>query len=165
MFTHQVQPLIFRVEHQTDPSIGKELTESAKNRSQRKIFSEWLESWRTSLPPEFKWHDGDHESRDINHARLRGKYFGALYIIHRPMVHYALELEAKGELDQYIAQHVEQEYGSMGPPKIPINPFLDDVLDSARTAISAAVQSTSAFDEAMIMRRLIVTNIFGTAHA
>ena len=81
------------------------------------------------------------------------------------MVHYVLELEAKGELDHYIAQCCEQDYGSMGPPKTPISAYLEDVLDSARLAISAAVQSTSAFDEAMAMRRLIVTNIFGTAHA
>ena len=81
------------------------------------------------------------------------------------MVHYALELEATGELDRYLAQCEEQGYGSMGPPKAPINPFIQDVLNSAKLAISAAVQSTSAFDEAMAMRRLIVTNIFGTAHA
>ena len=88
-----------------------------------------------------------------------------MYIIHRPMVHYALELEAQGGLDEYMALLAEQELGKMGPPKVANNSYLKEVLDSASIAIKAAIRSTTAFDEAMEMKRLIVTNIFGTAHA
>ena len=78
------------------------------------------------------------------------------------MVHLALDLEAKGELDEYLS--LETGPGPMAPPKVP-NPYLQDVLDSASIAIKAAIRSTTAFDEAMEMKRLIVTNVFGTAHA
>ena len=132
----------------------------------RDLFHEWLENdWRSILPPEINWTEKDRYPRDINQARLRGKYVGALYIIHRPMVHYALELESKGELNDYLAQGEPQNCGAMAPPKTPVNPFQEEVLKSAKIAIEAAIQSTQAFDEAMTMKRLIVTNIFGTAHA
>lgn len=143
-----------------------ELTDSAKNKTLRDLLHEWLETdWRSALPPEIDCTEKDRPPRDINQARLRGKYFGALYIIHRPMVHYALELESKGELNHYLAQGEAPNFGAMAPPKTPINSFQGEVLNSARIAIEAAIQSTQAFDEAMTMKRLIVTNIFGTAHA
>lgn len=116
------------------------------------------------IPADVDWEDGE-LARDINNARLRGKYYGGLYIIHRPMVHYALELEAKGELDRYLVQYSEQDYAPMAPPRAPPNPFHEEVLRSAKLAIQAAVRSTEAFDGAMMYQRLIVTNIFGTAHA
>lgn len=105
-------------------------------------------------------------SRNINDARLRGKYYGALYIIHRPMVHYALELEAKGTLDSFFAVD-DQNAGTMAPPKAPTThrSYLDEVLNSAGIAIRAAYRSTTAFDAVLDYKRLIVTNIFGTAHA
>ena len=81
------------------------------------------------------------------------------------MVHYALELEAQGELDEYMAALADQEVGQMGPPRAPLNSYLGEVLQSASIAVKAAIRSTTAFDEAMEMKRLIVTNIFGTAHA
>ncbi|KAG8532589.1 uncharacterized protein KY384_002466 [Bacidia gigantensis] len=145
---------------------GQGLTESARNGNIRMVFNEWLEKWQSMLPSDIKWVDDDILPRTINAARLRGKYYGALYIINRPMIHYALELEAKGELDAYMAaRDGEQSSGNMGPPKSPSNGFLDDVIFSAKTAIEAAVSSTIAFDGAMDLKRLIVTNIFGTAHA
>ena len=123
-------------------------------------------NWRKNLPGELQWTDGDEPvPGDVNQARLRGKYYGALYIIHRPMLHYALELEATGHLDHYMSQASEQAFGSMRPPKTPIDPYFEDVVQAARTTIQAAVWSTQAFDGVIKIRRLIVTNIFGTAHA
>lgn len=80
------------------------------------------------------------------------------------MIHYALELEAKGALDGYFAAE-EQNTGPMAPPKAPAKTYIDEVLNSASIAIRAAQRSTMAFDSAMDYKRLIVTNIFGTAHA
>lgn len=37
-----------------------------------------------------KWSDGDPPASDINVARMRAKYYGAQYIIHRPLLHHAL---------------------------------------------------------------------------
>ncbi|KAL9123958.1 MAG: hypothetical protein Q9217_006666 [Psora testacea] len=145
---------------------GKDLTEIAKNKNLRTILTDWLMNWRKNLPEELRWTDGDAPVRgDVNQARLRGKYYGALYIIHRPMLHYALELEATGHLDHYMSQAAEQAFGSMRPPKTPIDPYFEDVVQAACTTIQAAVWSTQAFDGIIDFRRLIVTNIFGTAHA
>ena len=127
---------------------------------------DWLQNWRKNLPEELHWTDGETPvSGDINQARLRGKYYGALYIIHRPMLHYALELEAAGQLDHYMSPATEETFGSMGPPKTRIDPYYEDVVKAACTTIRAAVWSTQAFDGVLDFRRLIVTNIFGTAHA
>ena len=49
-----------------------------------------LEQWRAGLPDHMKWDDGDPPSSDLNVARLRAKYYGARYIIHRPLLHHAL---------------------------------------------------------------------------
>lgn len=57
------------------------------------------------------------------------------------------------------------EPGAMGPPEAPPNDYYKEVLDPASVAIKAAIQSTTAFDGAMDRKRLIVTNILGTAHA
>lgn len=37
-----------------------------------------------------RWNDKDPPSNNINVARLRAKYYGARYIIHRPLLHHAL---------------------------------------------------------------------------
>jgi hypothetical protein len=49
-----------------------------------------LELWRNSLPEIMKWKDTDPPSNDINVARMRAKYYGARYIIHRPLLYHAL---------------------------------------------------------------------------
>lgn len=37
-----------------------------------------------------RWEDDDPPADDINTARMRAKYYGARYIIHRPLLHHAL---------------------------------------------------------------------------
>ncbi|THC89533.1 hypothetical protein EYZ11_011022 [Aspergillus tanneri] len=54
------------------------------------ILSMNLELWRSSLPDIMKWKDADPPSKDINIARMRAKYYGARYIIHRPLLYHAL---------------------------------------------------------------------------
>lgn len=49
-----------------------------------------LQLWRSSLPQVMRWKDYDPPSKDINVARMRAKYYGARYIIHRPLLYYAL---------------------------------------------------------------------------
>ncbi|KAL9098082.1 MAG: hypothetical protein Q9163_006188, partial [Psora crenata] len=145
---------------------GKDLTEIAKNKNLRAILTDWLMNWRTNLPEELRWNDGDEPVKgDVNQARLRGKYYGALYIIHRPMLYYALELEAGGHLDNYVGHTPDTALGPMRPPKTRTDPLFDDVVEAARVTIMAAVWSTQAFDGIIESGRLIVTNIFGTAHA
>ena len=123
---------------------------------------------RKALPETQQWHDENHETKLINHARLRGKWYGAQYIIHRPFLHYALELDENGTLDWYLYRRglLAEE------PRVPKpaenkndDELIELALRSAEICIGAARRSTTAFDEILDHRRLCVTNIFGTIHA
>ena len=135
------------------------------------VLDEFLQEIRHErLPDDLKWADSDPPASNINQARLRGKWYGGLYIVHRPYLHKALELDAEGGLDQYMQRESDRlayQSGSMGPPP-PAGPQdrnLEYVLESAKKCIQAAQMSTLAFDGYSDHRRLTVTNILGTSHA
>ncbi|KAF4236882.1 hypothetical protein CNMCM8980_002701 [Aspergillus fumigatiaffinis] len=77
-----------------NPSSNTTTTSSSSNYQRtsnvQEILSMNLELWRNSLPEVMKWKDTDPPSNDINVARMRAKYYGARYIIHRPLLYYAL---------------------------------------------------------------------------
>ncbi|EER36403.1 C6 finger domain-containing protein [Histoplasma capsulatum H143] len=54
-----------------------------------------LEAWRTGLPDNMRWEESDPPSSNIIIARMRGKYYGCRYIIHRPLLHHALHPMSK----------------------------------------------------------------------
>ena len=56
------------------------------------VLSLNLDLWRMNLPAAMKWKDTDPPSEDINVARMRAKYYGARYIIYRPLLYQALHL-------------------------------------------------------------------------
>ncbi|KAI9805323.1 MAG: hypothetical protein M1833_005776 [Piccolia ochrophora] len=143
-----------------------------------------LASWRDVLPDELKWDDSDPPASDINAARLRAKYYGARYIIHRPFLHHAIHpMKPHGSLvknpparqsthsspptpvtPQAPDSSTRRSSMAMPPPASLSNNDIDEsVMKACRTCIESAMQSTSAFHG--IDRRPIVTNIFGTAHA
>ena len=62
-----------------------------------------LDSWRGMLK-DWDWDEDDHQSTDINVARMRAKYYGAKYITHRPALQYALRVVA----DRQPAPNIEQ---------------------------------------------------------
>ena len=133
----------------------------------QKICEEMLEQWRNLLPPNQRWRDEDEPASEINEARLRAKYYGALYIIHRPFLYHALHSpeyrKASSrmlESDRHVhAEDSHRQNGSMAPPR-------NYIMQSAEKCIMAAMKSTVAFDGVCNdQNRLITTNIFGTAHA
>ena len=134
----------------------------------QKVCEEMLEGWRSLLPAEFQWKDEDEPSTDINEARLRAKYYGGVYIIHRPFLYHALHnteyrktTSQVPDSDRYgnSAEDSHRSNGSMAPPQ-------NHIMRSAEKCVRAAMRSTIAFDRVCDDRnRLIVTNIFGTAHA
>jgi len=120
------------------------------------------------------WEENDKPATDILEARLRAKYYGANVITYRPFVlkilnrQYPRESETEEQREQYPsdfkagidapgidsgATHVDQ-----------IDP---KVLKYAELCIRALIKSTTAFwglgDPGK--DRIIVTNIWGTAHA
>lgn len=95
-----------------------------------------------------KWDDNDPLPRDINVAHLRAKYYGARYIIHRPLLYHAL--------------HPMAPSGAAASP-LSLKELDPKDLAACMTCVEAAMNSTTAFDG--VQGRPIITNIFGTAHA
>ena len=133
----------------------------------QKICEEMLEQWRNLLPPDYRWKDEDEPASEINEARLRAKYYGALYIIHRPFLYHALH---NNEYRKASGRMLESDRGSRGGdshrPNGSMAPPPNYIMQSAEKCIIAAMKSTIAFDGVCNdQHRLITTNIFGTAHA
>ena len=133
-----------------------------------------LEAWR-SLLNDWDWDDDDHEDPNINVARMRGKYYGGKYIIWRPTLRHALDQALSGPRTKRPSESpVGFSHGSevTSPSISNLNtsqpfrkdtPIRPEVLEGSRKCVEAAIRSTTCFDK--VPRRLVVTNIFGTAHA
>ena len=151
------------------------------------VLNENLDDWRRLLN-DWDWNDDDHESEDINVARMRGKYYGAKYIIYRPALHYALSLSLPSTPHHYPSEspmggpgqrsefsspalatnpatyaHSSRRPSEMGPPAKDVAAVEPEFLEASKKCIHAAIRSTTCFDK--VPPRLITTNIFGTAHA
>lgn len=151
--------------------LSRKLTKGAAdldNTNQRAIlrdeFYHSLTRWRTILPPDLQWKDDDQPSTEINSARLRAKYYGAVYIVHRPFLRQVLDHEMRAPEKQ--SPQSDSHQGPMAPPtRWGDDKAHADILESAKICVGAAERSTVAFDSIIERKRLIVTNIFGTAHA
>lgn len=164
-----------------------------------------LERWRNSLPDPMAWNDYEENPDDINAARMRAKYFGARYIIHRPLLYHALHFGNAGTRVNMVGQTAVDSPSSattsqaqmspsipsnghrasgmsrmvsdMGsgpsantsfpngwtPPKVKLRDLPHKLQRACVVCVDSAIKSTEAFDG--IKDRLVVTNIFGTAHA
>ncbi|KAL4778400.1 hypothetical protein BJX76DRAFT_144652 [Aspergillus varians] len=153
----------------------------------QEILSMNLDLWRSSLPQEMRWSDNDPPSPNINVARMRAKYYGARYIIHRPLLYHALHycgpnigppsVDSPARFAE--SQQVSPSHTQYAPNMTRISSDLStaqgpngtqtyrDLPQKLRRAckvcLVSAVRSTEAFDA--IKGRPVVTNIFGTAHA
>ncbi|CAG7954855.1 unnamed protein product [Penicillium olsonii] len=158
-----------------------------------------LDLWRTSLPDSMKWKDNEGPANEINAARMRAKYYGARYIIHRPLLYHALHYGHAGTRVGPIGQSVDSPTyqqqspsvahnstsrsaemsrmpSDMGstlpvslvngwtPPKVHPRDLPKKLRLACKICIESAILSTEAFD-GVVGHRLVVTNIFGTAHA
>lgn len=120
------------------------------------------------------WNDDDPTSPDINVSRIRGKYYGARYIILRPFLQHALSIMKP----RYVQI---QNVGASD--EIPQMRLLDlrardnrrkhedrdeetvlGIIRGTKGCIDAAMSSTIAFD-GLSPDRFLVTNIHGTALA
>ncbi len=143
-------------------------------------FNTMINEWRARLPEQLKWKDTDPPADNINDARLRGKFYGAQYIIHRPFLHAALDYDFDAPdihsppsdnpigLQNHVPFHpAPAPAPAMGPPAPIGDPDRrrNETIDLALRCIQAAVRSTVAFDGVLDHRRMVVTNIMGTAHA
>ena len=103
-------------------------------------LAESLNSW-VNIAPLAKWSENAPPADNILEARLRGKYYGALNIMHRHFLRAVLDSEGRQS-------------------------FPAKVLHYAKNCVSAMKSSCYAFTNCVGPgERLIVTNCWGTAHA
>lgn len=143
-------------------------------------FDIMINAWRNSLPEKLQWDDPSHIINNINDSRLRGKFYGAQYIIHRPFLHAALDYDFEDH-ESLLKSPPNDTFGNlqnplplhpapgpeMGPPKS-VSDYerrRHETIELAVICIKAAERSTVAFDGVLDHRRMVVTNIMGTAHA
>jgi hypothetical protein len=106
-----------------------------------------------------KWTDNDPLATDILSARLRAKFYGAQVITYRRSL----------QPGETISENYVREIGAPAVNKdaTRIDEIDPKVLDYAKKCIKALINSTKAFhglgNPGKV--RLIVTNIWGTAHA
>ncbi|CAJ2502421.1 Uu.00g098150.m01.CDS01 [Anthostomella pinea] len=122
----------------------------------------------TWVPPHYSWSDDDPLATDILSARLRAKYWGSQVILYRPFLKNMLNREPLPPSTYRSQPPPPDAWASLGleigSPNVPSN--VDPrTLNYARLAIQALVESTRAFHGMDPTQRIIVTNVFGTAHA
>ncbi|GKZ74814.1 hypothetical protein AnigIFM50267_001567 [Aspergillus niger] len=83
------------------------------------ILSMNLEQWRKDLPESMTWKDTDPPSPDINVAQMRAKYYSARYLIHRPLLYYALHHSSLGPCGRSIPVPSLTGYTTSGEGSLP----------------------------------------------
>ena len=105
--------------------------------------------------------DTDEPANEINAARMRAKYYGARYIIHRPLLYHALHNNTRApKMVQTPASSLANGWTA---PQLQLRALPKKLQDACKICIDSAIRSTVAFD-GMSGHRLVVTNIFGKAH-
>ena len=138
-----------------------------------------LEQWKAYLPEQLRWEESEPPSGDINAARLRAKYFGARYIIHRPFVYHVIHgggglLSASSPTNSEASRSpsastpggfsAARRVSLVGDDRVELAPVSLEM--SCRKCLESAIQSTTAFHAfSPDDNRPIITNVFGTAHA
>ncbi|KAL9064085.1 MAG: hypothetical protein Q9157_007964 [Trypethelium eluteriae] len=111
-------------------------------------LTSYLDDWKAILPPHMQWDEEDAPPpAEINQARLRAKYYGARYVLNRPFLLQAIEPFGVKERKSPVSE--------------------ETIMHAAETCVAAAIRSTVAFDglPGGLENRILVTSIFGTAHA
>jgi hypothetical protein len=119
-----------------------------------------------SIAPSFEFSEDSPPAKDILTARLRAKYYGAQNITYRTFLLKILENSGSGiQVSDNFRSDVEV-------PKIDVEAIQRGEIDSttlhyARECMKALEKSTESFHGLgeVDSQRLIVTNIWGTAHA
>jgi hypothetical protein len=116
------------------------------------------------IAPNLKWdekHEKDLPARDMLGARLRAKFYGARVITYRDFVLKILQRSS----EMSMAHDQQSPSNVASSPDAEIEPI---VVQYAEQCIKALIKSTMAFHGVVgdtASDRLIVTNIWGTAHA
>ena len=158
---NKVHNLLYDPEKELEPH-RVEAMEAEVNEIQR-LLKHAKSTW---VPGHYRWNDGDDLPNEILSARLRAKYWGSQVILYRPFLKLILEGDAQhpppfqrenGPPDAMMLKTIEERRASLYGPQ---------TIENARLAISALIESTRAFHGIdTSSKRIIITNVFGTAHA
>ncbi|KAI0877478.1 hypothetical protein GGS24DRAFT_120171 [Hypoxylon argillaceum] len=116
------------------------------------------------VPKTFEWDDDDPLPNEILGARLRAKYWGSQVILYRPFLRNILDGEAQTP-SIFSNEHAPPDMMASVGTNQKRKEYDPDTIDNARLAIRALIESTRAFHGLDSNQRIIITNIFGTAHA
>lgn len=117
------------------------------------------------VPQEYHWNDDDPLPSDILAARLRAKYWGSQVILYRPFLRYILNGSAQAP-PVYPNEHTPGgTLASTGMDEKNPKGYDERTIQKAGLAIRALIESTRAFHGIDSSQRIIITNVFGTAHA
>lgn len=157
---NQVHTLLYDSEKQSRNRNGISLSDPVVDEGVKRIEEMLRNSRSRWVPGSYQWDDKDPPANDILGARLRAKYWGSQVILYRPFLRAILEREpwppyhnSAGSPD---AAPLDDEMPRNVDPRI---------LHYAGLAINALVESTRAFHGIPSSQRIIITNVFGTAHA
>ncbi|KAI1140241.1 hypothetical protein F5Y05DRAFT_403255 [Hypoxylon sp. FL0543] len=150
---NQVHTLLY----DSDKKNGISLDDPAIEEGIKRIEEMLRNSKHRWVPNSYQWREKDPPANDILGARLRAKYWGSQVILYRPFLRAILERESWPYPNQAGTPNDQNE-------ELP--PNLDPrVLNYAALAIDALIESTRAFHGIPSNQRIIITNVFGTAHA
>ncbi|KAK6951395.1 hypothetical protein Daesc_007930 [Daldinia eschscholtzii] len=158
---NQVHTLLYDSEKQNKHKNGITLDDPAIEEGIKRIEEMLRNSRNFWVPSSYRWNDNDPPANDILGARLRAKYWGSQVILYRPFLRAILEREPwpyHNQAGSPDAQH-PPEYSEV-PPGVDTR-----IVKYASLAIYALVESTRAFHGIPSSQRIIITNVFGTAHA
>ena len=141
------------------------------------LLSQYLENWRQSLPKEMRWDDDEHQTSDINAARMRATYYGTKSLIFRRVLQYVM-LRESSSLARRNASPASQNIALGGDSLVGTDPSAStntthpsqsvkikqpQVWRACEQCVRAATRSITAFDR--VPKRPIIPNFFGTAQA
>lgn len=134
----------------------------------RSIQAELRDARDFWVPQVYKWNEDEPPADDILSARLRAKYWGSQVIIYRVYIRAILEADELSPPVLSGRPPQPEDWAAMGidvgnqmvPPNVDPR-----ILNFARLGIHALIESTRAFHGLDASQRLIITNVFGTAHA
>ncbi|CAJ2514323.1 Uu.00g024420.m01.CDS01 [Anthostomella pinea] len=155
-------------DREKDDEIGRMIGSLAMEDDINSIQSALKDARHTWVPFHYSWNDEDPPATDILSARLRAKYWGSQVILYRPLLKNMLNREPLPPSTCRIQSPPPDAWASLGfeigSLNLPSN--VDPrTINYARLAIQALVESTRAFHGMDRTQRIIVTNVFGTAHA
>ncbi|KAI1211583.1 uncharacterized protein F4807DRAFT_473035 [Annulohypoxylon truncatum] len=159
---NQVHTLLYDSEKQSKNRNGISLSDPAVEEGVKRIEEMLANSRNRWVPGSYQWDDKDPPANDILGARLRAKYWGSQVILYRPFLRAILEREPWPPYHNQAGSPDAQP--SLEMEEMPRNVDAR-ILHYAGLAINALVESTRAFHGIPSTQRIIITNVFGTAHA